>query len=96
VDDLGEGNPPSLIKLKDGRLCLTYGVRAEPYRISAQFSEDDGKTWSDPIVLREDGGGRDIGYVRSLQRPDGKVVTLYYFQDQLKPERYIAATIWEP
>src|SRR5262249_18404938 len=26
--DLGEGNPPSLIRLADGRLCLTYGYRA--------------------------------------------------------------------
>ncbi len=96
VEDLGEGNPPSLIKLKDGRLCLTYGVRAEPYRIAAKISDDNGKTWSDEIVLRDDGAGRDIGYVRSVQRPDGKVVTMYYFEDKLKPERYIAATIWEP
>ncbi len=96
IDDLGEGNPPSLIKLKDGRLCLTYGVRAEPYRIAAKFSKDNGRSWSNEKVLRDDGAGRDIGYVRSVQRPDGKVVTLYYFQDKLKPERYIAATIWEP
>ncbi|MEQ6118136.1 sialidase family protein [Reichenbachiella sp. MALMAid0571] len=96
VPDLGEGNPPSLIKLKDGRLCLTYGVRAEPYSICAKISDDNGITWSDQIVLRNDGGGRDIGYVRSLQRPDGKVVTSYYFQDKLKSERYIAATIWKP
>ncbi len=95
-NDLGEGNPPSLTKLKDGRLCLTYGVRAEPYRISAQLSGDKGITWSDEIVLRDDGAGRDIGYVRSVQRPDGKVVTIYYFQDKLKPERYISATIWNP
>lgn len=96
IDDLGEGNPPSLIKLKDGRVCLTYGVRAEPYRIAAKLSEDGGNSWSDEIVLRDDGAGRDIGYVRSLQRTDGKVVTLYYFQDELKPERYIGATIWQP
>ena len=24
---LGEGNPPALVKLRDGRLCLAYGVR---------------------------------------------------------------------
>ena len=96
VKDLGEGNPPSLIKLQDGRLCLTYGVRAEPYRIAAKISEDNGNSWPNEIVLRDDGAGRDIGYVRSVQRPDGKIVTLYYFQDKLKPERYIAATIWEP
>jgi hypothetical protein len=96
VDDLGEGNPPSLIKLKDGRLCLTYGVRSEPYRICGKTSSDGGKSWSPEIVLRNDGAGRDIGYVRSVQRPDGKVVTLYYFQDKTKPERYIASTIWIP
>lgn len=96
VADLGEGNPPSLIKLKDDRLCLTYGVRAEPYRIAAKLSDDGGNTWADEIVLRKEGAGRDIGYVRSLQRIDGKVVTIYYFQDKLKPERYIAATIWAP
>lgn len=96
VDDLGEGNPPCLIKLDDGRLCLTYGYRAEPYGIYAKLSSDNGITWSRQITLRDDGGGRDIGYVRSVQRPDGKIVTTYYFQDKLKPERYIAASIWDP
>jgi hypothetical protein len=94
MEELGEGNPPSLIKLKDGRLCLTYGYRADPYSIRAQLSEDNGKTWSRPHFLRDDGAGRDIGYVRTVQRPDGRLVTLYYFQDHKAPERYIAATIW--
>ena len=96
VKDLGEGNPPSLIKLKDNRLCLTYGYRAEPYYIGAVISEDNGKSWSEEIIIRDEGAGRDLGYVRSLQRKDGKVVTIYYFQDKLKPERYIAASIWQP
>ena len=96
VNDLGEGNPPSLIKLDDGRLCLTYGYRAEPFKIAANFSSDNGMSWSDEVVLRDDGGGRDIGYVRSVQREDGKVVTIYYFHDKIRPERYIAATIWNP
>lgn len=95
--DLGEGNPPSLIRLKDGRLCLTYGVRAKPFRICARLSGDEGRTWSDEIALRDDGAGRDLGYARSVQRPDGKIVTVYYFNDaKTGRERYIAATIWEP
>jgi Neuraminidase (sialidase) len=96
VDDLGEGNPPCLIRLTDGRLCLTYGYRAEPFSICAKLSKDNGITWSAPIVLRNDGDGRDIGYVRSVQRPDGKVVTIYYFQDKEQPERFIGCTIWNP
>lgn len=30
--DAGEGNPPSLLRLSDGRLCLIYGYRAPPVR----------------------------------------------------------------
>ena len=56
--DTGEGNPPSLLRLADGRLCLIYGRRARPYGILARLSSDQGKTWSDPIVLRDDGGSR--------------------------------------
>jgi hypothetical protein len=95
--DLGEGNPASMIRLADGRVCLTYGHRAAPFAIRARLSSDGGRTWGDEITLRDDGGGRDIGYPRSVQRPDGKVVTVYYFWDQKTgPERYIAATIWDP
>jgi hypothetical protein len=94
--DLGEGNPASLICLADGRVCMTYGYRAAPYGIRARLSRDGGRTWGDEIVLRGDGGGRDLGYPRSAQRLDGKVVTVYYFQDEPHGDRYIAATIWDP
>lgn len=97
VADTGEGNPASMIKLGDNRVCITYGVRAVPYRICAKLSSDNGRTWGPEITLRNDGAGRDIGYPRTVQRRDGKVVTVYYFQDaQTGPERYIAATIWDP
>ena len=63
----------------------------------AKFSADKGRTWGKEIVLRDDGSGRDMGYPRSVQRPDGKVVTTYYFEDsKTGPERYIGATIWDP
>lgn len=97
VPDTGVGNPPAMIKLQDGRICLVYGYRAEPFSIRATLSSDDGRTWSDPIVLRDDGASRDIGYVRAVQRPDGKVVAIYYYTDEASgPERYIGATIWTP
>ncbi len=97
VPDTGVGNPPAMIRLRDGRICLVYGYRAEPYSIRATLSSDMGRTWSDPITLRDDGASRDIGYVRAVQRPDGKVVAVYYFTDEASgPERYIGATIWSP
>jgi hypothetical protein len=96
VPDTGRGNPPSMIRLSDGRLLLTYGFRAEPYSIRARTSSDEGKTWSQDIVVRGDGGNWDLGYPRTVQRRDGKVVAVYYFNDAADKERYIGATIWKP
>lgn len=95
VPDTGEGNPPSMIRLNDGRVCLTYGVRAAPFGIRARISSDGGRTWGTEIHLRDDGGGRDVGYPRTVQRPDGTIVTVYYFHDQPTSDRYIAATLWK-
>ncbi|HIJ71213.1 MAG TPA: hypothetical protein HPP87_07600 [Planctomycetes bacterium] len=90
------GNPPSLVRLKDGRLCVAYGYRSEPYGIRAKISADNGKTWGKEILLRKDGANWDIGYCRMVRRSDGKLVTIYYFSTEKNPEQHIAATIWDP
>jgi hypothetical protein len=64
------GNPPSLLKLRDGRLALIYGYRRPPFGIRARISKDLGKTWSDEFVLRTDGGATDL----TPERPDRKIV----------------------
>jgi len=89
------GNPPSLIRLRDGRLCITYGYREAPYGIRARLSTDNGKTWGREIHLRDDGCTWDIGYTRTFQRTDGKIVTVYYYATAERPEQHIVATIWE-
>ncbi|HKJ68882.1 MAG TPA: sialidase family protein [bacterium] len=98
VEDTGIGNPPAMVKMRDGRICLIYGYRAEPHSsIRARISSDNGRTWSKDYFLRDDGSGQDIGYPRVVQRPDGKIVAVYYFEDKdTGPERYIGATIWDP
>ncbi|MEO7146048.1 MAG: sialidase family protein [Bryobacteraceae bacterium] len=89
------GNPPMLFKLRDGRLCLTYGYRTEPYSIRARLSRDEGKTWGQIITIRGGATTWEVGYTRSAQRADGKIVTVYYFNDAPHNERFIAATIWD-
>ncbi|MBS0206614.1 MAG: exo-alpha-sialidase [Planctomycetes bacterium] len=96
VPDTGEGNPASLIRLKDGRLCLIWGQRKLPFSIHAKLSSDQGSTWSRDYLLRTDGKSRDIGYPRSIQRPDGTVVVVYYFCEDHSRERDIIATLWSP
>ena len=51
-DDTHGSNPPARIQLTDGRICLTYGHREEPYGMCARLSEDDGLTWGDEIAER--------------------------------------------
>ncbi|MCC6265694.1 MAG: exo-alpha-sialidase [Bryobacterales bacterium] len=90
------GNPPSMVRLSDGRIALTYGYRIEPCGIRARLSKDEGETWGDEIVLRDDGGNWDLGYPRTVQRTDGKLVTVYYYNTDTHAERFIGATIWDP
>ncbi len=89
-------NPPSLLQLEDGRLAVAYGYRLEPYGLRARVSEDKGASWGAEIVLRDDGGSGDLGYAQTVQRPDGRLVTVYYYNEDEDLERFIAATIWKP
>lgn len=98
-NDLGHnGNPPTLTVLPDGRICLTYGDRDAPYRICAKLSSDEGRSWSETIVLRDHGGNYDIGYPRTVQLDDGTIVTAYYFNDAAggDGDRFMGCTRWRP
>jgi hypothetical protein len=90
------GNPASMTRLRDKRLALVYGRRLEPFGIRARLSSDNGQTWTDEVVLRQDGGSWDLGYPRTVQRKDGKLVSVYYYNTKQHPERFIGATIWQP
>ena len=62
-----------LIRLKDGRLLLAYGVRVNGRRgVCAKMSGDDGRTWADPLRLAHTVDGGDRGYPSSVQLPGGQ------------------------
>jgi hypothetical protein len=97
---LWNGNPPSLVLLKEGRLCCVYGNRSRNQML-ARFSSDRGVSWGPEIILRDDFqvdkfGDNDFGYSRLVQRLDGKMVAIYYWATKERPQQHIAATIWEP
>jgi hypothetical protein len=93
----GAQNPISFVMLKDGRAAAIYGNRREgSLGISAKISKDNGATWSREIMLRKDARSWDIGYVRAVPRPDGKIVIIYYYTTRRTPNNHIAATIWTP
>ncbi|MDX1640932.1 MAG: sialidase family protein [Balneolaceae bacterium] len=102
VADTGHyGSPPALVKLDDGRLALAYAYRSQyGSRICLRMSEDDGATWSHEIPIRSDGANADIGYPVMVQRQDGKLLIVYYWNHALDEDktdfRYIAASIVDP
>lgn len=90
------GNPPATVLLPDGRLCVTYGYRKKPFGMRARISDDEGATWTPEIILRDDGFDGDLGYPRTLVRPDGRVLTIYYFNGPQASDRAIEGTFWTP
>lgn len=90
------GNPPSLVRLPDGRLAAAWGVRSAPFGIHGRASSDNGKTWGPELVLRDDARKYDLGYCKSVVRADGRVVTIYYYTTHQRTENHIEATIWSP
>jgi len=97
------GYPAHVLELKDGRLLCTYGYRKKPFGVRACLSRDGGKTWDiqTEIVLRDDGGEWDLGYPTSVELPDGRVLTVYWFNqerlgDPKSETRFIAGTFYRP
>ncbi len=87
-----------LTRLQDERVLLTYGVRvATRFGVAAKFSEDEGRTWSEPLTLVDDLVSNDCGYPSSIQRPDGRIVSAYYASGSPNHNRYHMGTvIWTP
>ena len=90
------GQPAHLLKLNNGKLLCTFGYRKAPYGIRACISHDEGKTWdiNNTIVIKEGALFWDMGYPASVQKEDGKIVTVYYWNNEDKT-RYIETAIWE-
>lgn len=72
------GLPSQLLKLKDGRLLMTYGHRRKPFGNQARLSTDHGRTWSEPMVVSGDGTTGDLGYPSTVELADGTLLTVWY------------------
>lgn len=97
------GWPAHLLELRDGRILCTYGYRREPFGLRAVLSHDGGRTWdaSREIVLRDDGGNGDLGYPSAVEFEDGRVLVVYWFNQEKPGEpssevRYLAGTFFRP
>lgn len=72
------GLPSHLLRLRDGRLLMTYGHRRKPFGNQARISSDNGQTWSEAMILSGDGIGGDLGYPSTVELADGTLLSVWY------------------
>jgi sialidase-1 len=80
------GLPSHLLRLRDGRLLMTYGYRRAPFGNQARVSRDRGDTWSAPIVISADGASGDLGYPSTVELAGGALLTVWYEQLAASPK----------
>jgi len=88
------GLPSHLLRLKDGRLLMSYGYRRPPFGNQARVSNDHGRTWSEPLVLSDDGAGHDLGYPSTVQLDDGSLLTVWYEKMKDSPMAALRQARW--
>ncbi len=72
------GLPSHLLRLRDGRLLMSYGHRRKPIGNLARVSNDNGRTWSEPLTISDDALSGDMGYPSTVECADGTLVTVWY------------------
>ena len=65
-----------MARRRNGQLLLTYFGGREGHvcpfgRVEMMRSDDEGRSWSEPIVLSEDGVSTDLGYPSTVELADG-------------------------
>ena len=93
------GYPYGTLKMPSGRVILAYGYRRDPMGLRARLLDPECTQIdeAEELVVRDDGGTRDLGYPQLALMTDGKAFMAYYFNDrsdQGKPV-YVAASILE-
>ena len=90
------GLPSHLLRLKDGRLVMTYGHRRDPLGNQARLSTDHGRTWSEPILLSADGTVGDLGYPSTVELSDGALLTVWYERMKESDKAVLRQVRWRP
>ena len=91
------GHPYFPLPLPSGHALLVNGYRREPFGIRCRILDPECERASEAeeVVLRDDGGGADLGYPHAAALPDGRILVVYYFHDAPGAQRHVAGTLVE-
>ncbi len=80
-------HPAHLLRLRSGRILLFHSNRTPKAKsVDVRWSDDEGKTWSDPIRVLDFKG--DGGYPSSVQLSNWQLVTAYYTRKVASYDHY--------
>ena len=88
------GLPSHLQRLGDGRLLMSYGHRRKPLGNQARVSSDEGKTWSEAMVISGDGPSGDLGYPSTVEFADGSLLSVWYERLASSPYAVLRQADW--
>ncbi|MCC9602992.1 glycoside hydrolase [Stieleria sp. JC731] len=88
------GLPSHLLRLKDGRLLMSYGHRRDPLGIQVRISDDEGTTWSDSLPIWDQGTSGDLGYPSTVELDDGSLVSVWYEKMKSSPKAVLRQARW--
>ncbi len=89
---VNNGNPPSLVMLKDGRLACCFANRSSS-KIFLRISKNSGRSWDQEIVVRDNPFSYDMGSPQLFQNHTSELVTLYYITTEESQHSNIEAAI---
>jgi hypothetical protein len=89
------GLPSHLLRLRDGRLLMTYGYRRKPFGNRARLSSDHGRTWGDEVLISDDGASGDLGYPSTVELARGELITVWYESRKETPRAVLRMARWE-
>jgi hypothetical protein len=89
------GLPSHLLRLRSGRLLMTYGHRRAPFGNQARVSDDGGKSWSEPVIVSGDGAGVDLGYPSTVELADGALLSVWYELMKGLPRAVLRQARWQ-
>ena len=73
---------------------MSYGHRRPPYGNQVRLSDDEGLSWSEPILISGDGAGGDLGYPSTVQLEDGTLITVWYERMKANPRAVLRQARW--
>jgi len=95
LEDTGiNGVPPHFLRHSSGAVICAFGYRNNPMGQRVRVSWDNGVTWTDDFVLRDDGPSPDLGYPASVELDDGSILTIYYQLFKSNQKCSLMGTIW--